>query len=168
MGCTRTLVSFEFSTMAMAMRGSTRVNNAASKRAGGQVLLVRCASMQAVKLRMKQVKNIAKITKAMQMVASSKLRGAQTRLEAARPMADAMADLFGSLEKSEENPDGVEFAPKTDCIIPMTSDSGLCGGVNGQIVKLVRLEIIPGVFGSTKPNFSLAACIADEALEVGA
>merc|ERR1711907_448312 len=151
----------------MAMRVSF---NAAAKRTGGhQVQQVRWSgSMQAVKLRMKQVKNIAKITKAMQMVASSKLRGAQTRLEAARPMADAMADLFGSLEKSEENPDGVEFAPKTDCIIPMTSDSGLCGGVNGQIVKLVRLEIIPGVFGSTKPNFSLAACIADEALEVGA
>jgi len=186
----------------MAMRVSF---NAAAKRTGGhQVQQVRWSgSMQAVKLRMKQVKNIAKITKAMQMVASSKLRGAQTRLEAARPMADAMADLFGSLEKSEENPDGVEFAPKTDCIIPMTSDSGLCGGVNGQIVKLVRLEIIPGlkgagvevsivnvgdkgrsilrrnnpdemasvitgVFGSTKPNFSVAACIADEALEVGA
>merc|ERR1711907_732148 len=201
--CTRTLVSFEFSTMAMAMRGSTRVNNAASKRAGGQVLLVRCASMQAVKLRMKQVKNIAKITKAMQMVASSKLRGAQSRMEAARPMTQALADFFGSIEKSEENPEGTEFNPKTDCLIPITSDSGLCGGVNTQIVKKLKTEVIPtleaagvevtivsvgdkgrsqlrraypdhmsavitGVFGQVRPNFSVAACIAGEALDIGA
>merc|ERR1711988_1973841 len=194
MGCPRTLVSFEFSTMAMAMRGSTRVNNAASKRAGGQVLLVRCASMQAVKLRMKQVKNIAKITKAMQMVASSKLRGAQSRMESARPMTAALEEFFGSIE--------IEGA-KSACLIPITSDSGLCGGVNTQIVKLLKQEIIPelqaagvdvsivsvgdkgrsvlrrqfpdemaavltGVFGQVKPNFSVAACIAGEALELNA
>jgi len=139
----------------------------------------------------------------MQMVASSKLRGAQTRAESARPMTQALMDLFGSLEKSEENPEGTEFAPKTDCLIPITSDSGLCGGVNTQILKLVRLQVIPelegagvevsivsvgdkgrsvlrrnvpdnmaavitGVFGAVKPNFSVAACIAAEALAVNA
>jgi len=175
-----------------------------ARAAGAQVQQVRhSGSMQAVKLRMKQVKNIAKITKAMQMVASSKLRGAQTRAESARPMTQALMDLFGSLEKSEENPEGTEFAPKTDCLIPITSDSGLCGGVNTQIMKLVRLQVIPelegagvevsivsvgdkgrsvlrrnvpdnmaavitGVFGAVKPNFSVAACIAAEALAVNA
>merc|ERR1712167_561013 len=134
------------SSARMAMRVSF---NAATKRAAPhQLQQVRWSgNIQAVKLRMKQVKNIAKITKAMQMVASSKLRGAQQRLEAARPMSQALADLFGSLEKSEENPEGAEFSPKTDCIIPMTSDSGLCGGVNTQIIKLVRLKLLPELQG---------------------
>merc|ERR1711990_1064820 len=175
-----------------------------ARAAGAQVQQVRhSGSMQAVKLRMKQVKNIAKITKAMNMVASSKLRGAQTRAESARPMVTALKDLFGSLEKSEENPEGTEFAPKSDCLIPITFDSGLCGGVDTQILKLVRMTVIPelkeagvevsivsvgdkgrsvlrrnvpdnmaavitGVFGQVKPNFSVAACIADEALASGA
>jgi len=183
----------------MAMRVSF---NAATKRAAPhQTSQVRWSgNIQAVKLRMKQVKNIAKITKAMQMVASSKLRGAQARVEASRPMTSALSGLFGSLEKSEENPDGVELNPKSDCLVTITSDSGLCGGVNTILLKMVRLELVPamkekgievsvvgvgdkgrsilrrampeniacimtGVFGSVKPNFSVAACIAAEALE---
>merc|ERR1712199_147081 len=105
----------------------------------------RSGSMQAVKLRMKQVKNIAKITKAMQMVASSKLRGAQARVEASRPMTSALSGLFGSLEKSEENPDGVELNPKSDCLVTITSDAGLCGGVNTILLKMVRLELVPAM-----------------------
>merc|ERR1711871_330349 len=75
-------------------------------------------AMQAVKIRMKSVQNIAKITKAMQMVAASKLRGAESRVAAARPLTASIQDLFGKIEKSEENPDGVEFTPKTSCVVP--------------------------------------------------
>jgi len=99
--------------------------------------------MAAVKLRMKSVQNIAKITKAMQMVAASKLRGAEARVQAARPFNAALNDLFGSLAKSEENPEGTEFAPKSVCLVPVTSDKGLCGGVNTQIVKMCRFTIMP-------------------------
>jgi len=140
---------------------------------------------------MKQVANIAKITKAMQMVASSKLRGAETRVKASRPLTGALSDLFGSLETSEA---------KSECLVTVTSDAGLCGGVNTQLLKMVRNEMVPkmeaagvdicyvsvgdkgrsilkrtapdqiksvitGVFGSVKPNFSVAACIAAEALD---
>merc|ERR1711934_303043 len=171
-----------------------------ARAAGAQVQQVRhSGSMQAVKLRMKQVKNIAKITKAMQMVASSKLRGATERVEASRPMTKALSSLFGSLEKSEENPDGVEMSPKSDCLVTITSDGGLCGGVNSILMKMVRMQLVPamkekgievsivgvgdkgrsilrrampenihaimtGVF-SSKPNFSVAACVAAEALD---
>lgn len=159
-------------------------------------------AMQAVKIRMKSVQNIAKITKAMQMVAASKLKGAEKRVKEARPMTGALNDLFGSLAKSEENPDGTEFASKSECVVPITSDKGLCGGVNTQIVKLVRFTVIPelkdaGVdvklvvvgdkgrsvlrrnnaedlsavitqaFAGIPPNFSVAACIAGEALDTG-
>merc|ERR1711934_153631 len=102
-------------------------------------------AMQAVKIRMKSVANIGKITKAMQMVAASKLKGAEARVKAARPLTAALQDLFGNIEKSEENPDGVEFAPKTTCVVPITSDKGLCGGVNTQIIKLVRFTTVPAL-----------------------
>jgi len=175
--------------------------NAASRRTGAhQAQQVRWSgAMQAVKIRMKSVSNIAKITKAMQMVAASKLRGADARLIAGRPFTGALKDLFGSLEKSEENPEGVEFNPETQCVMPITSDKGLCGGVNTQIVKLTRLQVIPEMeaagksvklvcvgdkgrsvlrrnnpqhlssivtqcFANVPPNFSVAACIAEEAL----
>merc|ERR1712100_119015 len=139
----------------------------------------------------------------MQMVAASKLRGADARLMAGRPFTGAFKDLFGALEKSEENPEGVEFAPTTNCVMPITSDKGLCGGVNTQIVKLTRLQVIPDleekgqtvslvcvgdkgrsvlrrnnpqhlaavvtqVFANVAPNFSVAACIAEQALETEA
>lgn len=170
------------------------------KKTGAQGQQVRWSgAMQAVKIRMKSVQNIAKITKAMQMVAASKLRGAEQRVKDARPFTGAMKDIFGSIAKSEENPDGVEFNSKSECVIPVTSDKGLCGGVNTVIVKLVRLKVLPelkaaGVdvklvcvgdkgrsvlrrnnaedlttiitqcFAGIPPNFSVAACIAGEAL----
>jgi len=174
----------------MALRVSF---NAATKRAAPhQASQVRWSgNIQAVKLRMKQVANIAKITKAMQMVASSKLRGAETRVKASRPLTGALSNLFGTLETSEA---------KSECLVTVTSDAGLCGGVNTQLLKMVRNEMVPkmeaagvdicyvsvgdkgrsilkrtapdqiksaitGVFGSVKPNFSVAACIAAEALD---
>lgn len=160
-------------------------------------------AMQQVKIRMTSVKNISKITAAMKMVAASKLKGAEQRVKDARPFTAALSDLFGSLEKSEENPDGVEFNPKSVCVLPITSDKGLCGGVNTQILKKIRLEVIPElkaagvdvsliavgdkgrsvlrrnnpedlntiitqVFSSVIPNFSVAACIAEQALDTEA
>jgi len=176
--------------------------NATSRRAATGQQVRWSGSMQAVKLKMVSVKNISKITKAMQMVAASKLKGAERRVLAARPLTAAMQDLFGSLVKSEENPDGVELAPKSTCILPITSDKGLCGGVNTLLVKKVRLEFIPelqesgvdfslvivgdkgrsvlrrtnpddlnavvtNVFQQIPPNFAVAACLADMALETG-
>lgn len=172
--------------------------NAASKRASSQQQ-IRWSSMQAVKLKMASVANIGKITKAMKMVAASKLKGAENRCKGARPMGNAVKGLFQSLEKSEENPDGVELSPKTELVMPVTSDKGLCGGVNTLLVKMVRTEYFPelnsaGVdysvmtvgdkgrsvlrrqfpdlmagaitdtFQSIPPNFSVAATIADTAL----
>merc|ERR1711871_1797528 len=129
-----------------AMSTVARVSFKAARRSAGahQAQQVRWSgAMQQVKLRMKSVSNIAKITKATQMVAASKLRGADARLQAGRPFTGALKDLFGAIEKSEENPDGVEFDSKSEVVIPITSDKGLCGGVNTQIVKLVKLEVIP-------------------------
>jgi len=105
-------------------------------------------NIQALAIRMKSVANIAKITKATQMVAASKLRGAEARMLAARPLTGALKGLFGGLEKTEENPDGVEYAPESVCLVPVTSDKGLCGSVNTGLVKFVRFEVLPGLDGA--------------------
>jgi F-type H+-transporting ATPase subunit gamma len=99
--------------------------------------------MQAVKLKMASVKNISKITKAMQMVAASKLTKAQKRVEGGRPFAASLKEIFGSLEKSEENPEGYELSAKSECLIPITSDKGLCGGVNSVLIKGLQKDVMP-------------------------
>lgn len=173
-------------------------NACKAPRANGRTQAVRhSGGIQALALRMKSVKNIAKITKATQMVAVSKLKGAERRLIAARPLTNAMADLFGKLQ--EDN----EFAPKSQCIVSVTSDKGLCGGVNTGAVRHINQTVLPpleaagvkisivsvgdkgrgllsrnnkeqlasvitGTFGPIPPNFSVAACVAGEVLEDGA
>lgn len=87
---------------------------------------VRHASFQEVKIRMKSVKNIQKITKAMKMVAASKLRKAQRVALASRGIQEPFTRFFGE--------QCAESAAKT-VLVPVTSDRGLCGGINSNIVK---------------------------------
>jgi len=110
------------------------------------------ANLKAVRNRMRSVSSISKITKAMKMVAAAKLRGVQTKQELARPFSKAMADFFKHLEDSTEGaPSSAasgDSEGKKKLIIPMTSDRGLCGGVNSSVVKdvkaMIRTEAMQG------------------------
>jgi len=88
----------------------------------------RFASQLETQQKMKSVGNIMKITKAMKMVAAARMRGAQTKVEACRGFVDPSLKLFG------DNP-MVEGKTVT---IPITSDKGLCGGVNSQVNRVVK------------------------------
>lgn len=66
----------------------------------------------------------------MKMVAASRLRGVQTRTENSRGISYPVTKLFG------DDPD-IRMAPLT--IVPVTSDKGLCGGINSTVVKYTRL-----------------------------
>lgn len=90
---------------------------------------VRHASRQILQQRMKSVKNVSKITSAMKMVAASRLRGAQTKAEAARGIWKPMTILLG------DSPD-VDVAKHLN--VAVTSDRGLCGGVNSNVAKQMR------------------------------
>merc|ERR1712137_870418 len=80
----------------------------------------RFASLKALKSRVTSVKSIQKITKAMKMVAASKLRGAQSRMEASRPFVDSSpAAMKEVLDAAEEEASKVVF-------VPISSDKGLC------------------------------------------
>ena len=102
------------------------------------------ASLKALKLRIGSVKSTQKITKALNMVAAAKLRRAQQNATAARPYAERLTEVVESLAaKVTPGPD----APKllagtgkddTHLIIVTTSDRGLAGAFNSNIVRAVR------------------------------
>ena len=105
------------------------------------------ANLKELRKRIGSVTSTQKITKAMQMVAASKLRRAQEAVEAARPYAERMEKIIGSLASSLQGSDG---APKllvgtgsdqVHLVIVATSERGLCGGFNANIVKGARQHV---------------------------
>jgi len=101
-------------------------------------------SLKDLKNKIASVKNTRKITKAMQMVSAAKLRRAQDAAEAARPYAERMNAVVGSLASSVG---ASASAPrllagtgsdKVHLLVVMTSERGLCGGFNSTIVRLAR------------------------------
>ncbi len=97
------------------------------------------ASLKDVQLQIAGVKKTKQITKAMNMVASAKLRGAQTRIERFRPYADKFYAMLGDLaSKADENAHPlleVREEIKTCGIILATSDRGLCGSYNVNLIN---------------------------------
>ncbi|MCL2457894.1 MAG: ATP synthase F1 subunit gamma [Desulfobulbus sp.] len=91
-----------------------------------------------VKEKIKGVKKTAQITKAMNMVASAKLRGAQEKMERFRPyavkFAEAMRDLSGGMESNDLPLMEVREVKKVEIVV-VTSDRGLCGSFNANIIK---------------------------------
>jgi F-type H+-transporting ATPase subunit gamma len=87
---------------------------------------VRTVSLSAVKIRMRSVGNIQKITKAMKMVAASRLKGAQTKCEKSRSLVQPFTRLLG---------DTPGASTESALVVPIASDKGLCGGINTAVVK---------------------------------
>jgi len=105
-------------------------------------------SLKDLKNRISSVKSTRKITKAMQMVASAKLRRAQEAAEAARPYAVKMTDAVGNLARASRNsPTAPRLLKGTGAedvhlLLVCTSERGLCGGFNSSIVRLARQKIL--------------------------
>ena len=102
------------------------------------------ASLKELRNRIASVQATQKITRAMQMVAASKLRRAQEAAEAARPYADRMGSVLGNLAAGITD---AESAPKLlagtgsdkrHLLIVATAERGLCGGFNSSIARLAR------------------------------
>ena len=98
-----------------------------------------------LKGRIKSVENTRKITRTMEMVATSKMKRAQDRVVAARPYALALADVISSLY----SPDLAErfpllrqpTTPRRVALIVLTSNRGLAGGFNANLIKAARVQI---------------------------
>jgi F-type H+-transporting ATPase subunit gamma len=102
------------------------------------------ASLKDMRVRITATKATQKITKAMQMVAASKLRRAQVAAEAARPFAERMGKVLGSIASAVA---GSDTAPKllagtganrVHLLVVCTAERGLCGPFNSSIVRLAR------------------------------
>ena len=102
------------------------------------------ASLKALKLRIGSVKSTQKITKALNMVAASKLRRAQQNATAGRPYSDRMRDVVASIASrvtvGPQSPKLLAGTGKDDThlIVVCTSDRGLAGAFNSNIVRAVR------------------------------
>lgn len=98
-------------------------------------------TLRAIRKRITSVRNTGQITKAMKMVAAAKLRRAQERIIAARPYADKMREVLANLAV-RTNPEAhpllkVRKSERADLIV-ITSDRGLCGAYNSNIIKLAE------------------------------
>ncbi|XKH02172.1 F0F1 ATP synthase subunit gamma [Marinobacter nauticus] len=90
------------------------------------------------------IKSTQKITSAMEMVAASKMRKAQERMQATRPYAEKMRQVIGHIAKSNKDyrhPFMQERDVKRVGYIVVSSDRGLCGGLNGNAFKLLVKEM---------------------------
>ncbi|MDH4068798.1 MAG: ATP synthase F1 subunit gamma [Ignavibacteria bacterium] len=109
------------------------------------------ATLREVRNRITGVKKTQKITKAMKMVAAAKLRRAQSGVIAARPYAATMKNLLSQLVRSVDtsvNPLLAARDARSIAVIVVTSDRGLCGGFNANLIRTTLQHLgekYPGV-----------------------
>lgn len=117
------------------------------------------ATLKEVKLKISAVKKTKQITKAMNMVAASKLRGAQTSMENFRPYARKFVEVLGSLaDKAGDNANPL-LIPRENVrkihIVLCTSDRGLCGGFNSNLIEAVNRFIKSKISADVSISFSV-------------
>lgn len=98
------------------------------------------AGIKEIRNKIKSVQNTRKITKAMEMVAASKMRKAQDRMRAGRPYATKVRDIAANLMHAHpdyRHPYMVERDVRSVGVVVVSTDKGLCGGLNTNIMRLV-------------------------------
>ena len=97
------------------------------------------ASVQDLARRVRSVQNTRKVTKAMELVASARLRRAQARIEAMRPYADRMLELMAGTARASSSVRGLPLLQRrevrTVAVVAITGDRGLAGAFNGQVLR---------------------------------
>ena len=99
------------------------------------------ANTRDIRNRIKGVKNTRKITKAMQMVATSKMKRAQESAKCGRPYALLLADVIGSLSNNMQESGQAFFESrpvKHRGILVLSTDKGLCGALNANLFRVVH------------------------------
>ena len=103
------------------------------------------AAGKEIRGKIKSVENTKKITKAMEMVAASKMRKAQDRMRAARPYAEKVGNIAANLSKANpeyRHPFMVSHADaKTAGFVVVTTDKGLCGGLNTNLLRATTSKL---------------------------
>jgi F-type H+-transporting ATPase subunit gamma len=118
------------------------------------------AAGKEIRGKIKSVENTKKITKAMEMVAASKMRKAQERMRAARPYSEKIRNMAANL--GQANPEYTHAFMKTNDaksagFIVVTTDKGLCGGMNTNILRAVTNQL----------RFNQSAGVSAQAVAIG-
>ena len=116
------------------------------------------ANLKEVKQRINSVMSTQQITKAMKMVSAAKLRRAQEKIVQMRPYSQKLTAILNNVSASSEGDSDIVFAAKREVkkvlLVPITSDKGLCGAFNTNILKATNTSIkeqFPGVEISILP-----------------
>nr|BAN20400.1 ATP synthase gamma subunit [Riptortus pedestris] len=117
---------------------------------GNQQQVRGMATLKAISLRLKSVKNIQKITQSMKMVSAAKYTKAERDLKQARPYGEGAKSFYEKAEvaAAEENPQKL--------LIAVTSDRGLCGAVHTQVSRQIRNEVCED------PENTKIICVGDK------
>ncbi|MBX3645483.1 MAG: F0F1 ATP synthase subunit gamma [Rubrivivax sp.] len=103
------------------------------------------AAGKEIRGKIKSVENTKKITKAMEMVAASKMRKAQERMRAARPYAEKVRSLAANLSQATPEYKHPFMLKHDDAklagFIVVTTDKGLCGGLNTNVLRMVTAKL---------------------------
>ena len=117
------------------------------------------AAGKEIRGKIKSVENTKKITKAMEMVAASKMRKAQERMRSARPYSEKVRNIAANLGKA--NPEYTHAFMNTNDVkaagvIVVSTDKGLCGGLNTNVLRAVtqKLRELQGA-GSTAQTVAI-------------
>ena len=105
-------------------------------------------SLLDIRRRIRSVKNTQQLTKAMKMVSAAKLRRAQERVMSARPYANQLKSVLGSLAGKLENVEHplLQVRPEQKILaIVVTADRGLCGGFNSNTIIVMIMAITPSL-----------------------
>jgi F0F1-type ATP synthase gamma subunit len=105
------------------------------------------ASLRDIRRRIRSVRNTAQITRAMQMVAASRMRRAQQRVLASRPYSDSIRVMLGELSQQRADPSMVhpllQVRPeRRRALVVFTSDRGLAGPLNTNVLRLATEQIL--------------------------
>ena len=101
-------------------------------------------SMKEIRGKIKSVQNTRKITKAMELVAASKMRKAQERMRAARPYADKVRNIAAHMSGANseyQHPFLIERPLQNVGLIMVTTDKGLCGGMNTNVLRAATAQM---------------------------
>lgn len=128
------------------------------------------SSLREIKDRIGSVKSTLKITSAMKLVASSKLRKAQRAIETLRPYEDTLGQILAALSASGKGsvaaPAWPEEKKKKIAVVALSSNSSLCGGFNGNVIKKVQ-EVLGEYQDADVEVFSLGRKMAEAMRKCG-
>ena len=107
-------------------------------------------SLKQLSMRIRSTTSTSKITKAMKMVAAAKLKKAESSLIASKPFTSSMQDVLGPFLTPDPEADDYE-PPESTLALALSSDKGLCGGINSRVVKEMKTTIDAAEAAGTAP-----------------